>query len=221
VLLFTTCADDPVVGAGPSGSSSPSADIPTLVELVCGADGSVSLSSDRVQPQRDGVHLDVENGFDEPVSVEGFDAEPGTTTWVLTRGPGTMELMCWPFSLHGSGEEPPRIPLEIVDPDGLYFDGSVPCEPDGVTTVDWAEEPVDRGPPPLDIARDVIVGLLPDDVLRFTGYPEQEGAGIAVLRDGQVIAAYGIARFEGEAWSIVGGTACPDSGLPLAREQMG
>lgn len=196
-------------------------DIPEHVELVCGADGSTSLSSQTVQPQPDGVHLDVVNGFDEPVSVEGFDAEPGRSTWVFANGPGTMDLMCWPFSRHGSGTEPPRISLQIVDPHALYFDGSVPCAFDSFTTVDYAEEPVDSGPPPMEVARDVIDGLRPEDVLLLAGYPEQDGAAFVVIRDGEVIAAYGIVRFAGQQWTIASGRACEGTGLPLAGEVMG
>ena len=56
------------------------------------------------------------NEIDEPVSVAGLDADPGATNYVFTGGPGTMELMCWPFSDHSTGVEPNRLRLQIVDP---------------------------------------------------------------------------------------------------------
>ena len=210
-LLLIACAESRVPADG----------VPTHVELDCGADGSMTLSSSLVQPGPDGVHLDVVNGFDEPVSVEGFDANPGRSTWVLTNGPGTMGLACGPFSQHGSGTEPPRTSLEIVDPLGLYVDGTVPCEIESSTVVDYAEEPVDEGPPPADVARDVIDGLRADDVLRLAGYPEQDRADFVVVRDGEVVAAYGIVRFADQPWTIMGGSACQGTGLPLAGERMG
>jgi hypothetical protein len=210
-LLLISCA----------GSQAPADGIPTRVEFVCGADGSMTLSSSTVRAEPDGVHLDVVNGFDEPVSVEGFDVDPGRSTWVVTNGPGTMELMCWPFSQHGSGAAPPRTSLEIVDPQRLYVDGSVGCEIESSTTVDLSEEPVDEGPPSAAVARDVIDGLRPDDILRLAGYPEQDEADFVVVRNGDVVAAYGIARFAGQPWTIVSGTACDGSGLPLAGERIG
>jgi hypothetical protein len=213
------CADT----SSDPGDTGPTTEMhaPYQVELRCGADGSTRLSSDTVQPQPDGVHLVVLNEYEEPVSVEGFDAEPGRTTWVLARGPGDIGLMCWPFSLHGSGEEPARIRLTIVDPQGLYVDGTVPCEPTGITVGEWVEEPIDPGPPPLDVARGLIEGLRSDDELLYGGYPDQPRRSVVVVRDGQVVASYSIVRFAGEPWSIMGGTACADTGLPFAGEQVG
>ncbi|MGZ8598314.1 MAG: hypothetical protein ACXWXB_08970 [Actinomycetota bacterium] len=99
------------------------------------------------------------------MSVAGFDADPGTTNYVFTGGPGTMELMCWPFSEHGSGDAPDRLRLEIVDPLGLHVSGELPCEIESHTISDYFEAPIDEGPPPLDVARRSIEGLRPDDVL--------------------------------------------------------
>jgi hypothetical protein len=193
-------------------------DAPTAAVLTCGADGSVELSTDVVRPQPDGVHLAVVNRFDEPVSVEGFDADRGRTDWVLANGPGEMQLMCWPFSQHGSGEPPPRHRLRIVDPEGLYFDASVSCEFDGSSTVDYAEVPVEEGRPPDDVVHDLLTGLRADDVLRTGGYPEENGAPVAVVRDGEVVASYSFGRFRGEPWSILGASVCPGTGLRFQGE---
>ncbi len=221
VALMGGCADDPSPRAGPADPWTPAPGTPTHAELTCAEDGSVTLSSETVQPRPDGVHLRVVNRFDETVSVAGFDADPGTTKWVFTQGPGTMELMCWPFSQHTSGDEPPRFPLEIVDPAGLFFDGAVDCEIEMHTTADYVEEPVDHGPPPLRLARELISGLLPDDVLRVPGYPEQDGGSIVVIRNDDVIASYAIVRFKTEQWSISAGRACSDTGLPFEGESVG
>lgn len=215
------CANAPAAPGPLEGPRSPAPDVAIRAVLTCATDGGTTLSTERVQPQPDGVHIRVVNEFDEPVSVEGFDASPGTTNWVFSRGPGTMELMCWPFSQHGSGEEPPRVPLEIADPRGLFVDGSLPCEITQHTIVEWAEAPVDEGPPPLHVARDVIDGLQPSDVLRVSGYPEQEGGSVIVIRDGEIVAAYGIKRFEGKPWDVVSGSACEGTGLPHEGESYG
>lgn len=220
VIALAACADEPTPGAF-VGPWKPAADLATRVTLTCGSDRSAALSTDTLQPQPDGVHIRVINEFDEPVSVAGFDADPGTTNYVFTGGPGTMELMCWPFSEHGSGEEPDRLSLEVVDPLGLHVDGELPCEIESHTISEYFEAPVDEGPPPLDVARRVIEGLLPDDVLRVGGYPEQEGGSVIVVRDGEIVATYGIKRFEGEPWDVISGSACEGSGLPFEGVSMG
>jgi hypothetical protein len=206
-LLFAVIA----LGACADGSTSrvfvgpwtPAPDIATRAQLTCATGGTAALSTDTLQPQPDGVHIKVTNELDEPVSVAGFDADPGTTNFVFTGGPGTMELMCWPFSEHSSGEEPDRLSLEVVDPLGLHVDGELPCEIESHTISEYFEAPVDEGPPPLDVARRVIEGLLPDDVLRVGGYPEQEGGSVIVVRD------------------VISGSACEGSGLPFEGESMG
>jgi hypothetical protein len=220
LAFLVSCADDRSVSAEPAGPWSPVPDIPTSTELTCGADGSVTLSSDTAQSQPEGVHIRVVNELGEPVSVEGFDANPGVTDWVLANGPGTMELMCWPYSQH-SGDEPPRHPLEIVDPVGLYVDGSVACEFEGSTIVDRAEASVDRGPPSMKVARELITGLQTGDMPRVSGYPERDGGSVVVIRDGVVIASYGIARFDGRSWSISAAKVCPGTGLAFEGEDFG
>jgi hypothetical protein len=102
----------------------PAAGIATRTVLTCSIDGGGALSADTVQPRPDGVHIQVVNALNELVNVGGFDAEPGTTNWVLSAGPGRMDLMCSPFSQHGSGREPTPLPLEIVDPLHLFVDNT-------------------------------------------------------------------------------------------------
>jgi hypothetical protein len=212
VITLSACADPSRAGDGDDGPTG--VDAPTDVVLTCGVDGSTTLSSDVVRPQPDGVHLSVVNEHDEPVSVAGFDADPGRSTWVMTDGPGTKELMCWPFSQHESGDEPARTPLIIVDPDGLYVDGTLTCDGEQANMIgDYSEEPVDQTPT-LDEAHGAIAGLLPDDEVLFAGYPEQGLRPIIVVRGGEVIGSFGLARWEVGPWEIVGYTVCADSGLP-------
>jgi hypothetical protein len=218
LVLAAACADEP------SRLAESASDAPTQAELTCATDGTVTLSTATVQPQTDGVHLRVVNEFDEPVSVGGFDSDPGTTDWVFSWGPGTTELMCWPFSEHGSSDPPSRHALEIVDPAGLYFDGSLECEisagATGTTAGATAEEPIDAGPPPLSVAGELITGLQADDVLRVIGYPASNGTGIAVIRGDEVVASYQIVRFSGQGWTLSAGTACPETGLPFEGEHV-
>jgi hypothetical protein len=220
-FVLGACADTATYSDPLEGPWTPAPDIPTRAELTCATDGTSTLSTATLQPRPDGIHLRVNNEFDEPVSVEGFDADPGVTDWVFSEGPGTMELMCWPFSQHESGNEPTPVPLEIVDPLGLYVDGLLPCEITSVTTVERVQFPTDKGPPPLDIARKVIDGLQPDDILRVEGYPEEEGASVIVIRDDEIVGAYGITRYEGKPWDVSSGSACEGTGLPYEGESYG
>jgi hypothetical protein len=219
-IALGACADEPTPGAF-VGPWIPSPDIAIRAELTCATDGSAALSTDTLQPQPNGIHIRVINEFDEPVSVAGLDADPGTTNYVFTGGPGTMELMCWPFSEHGSGDAPDRLRLKIVDPLGLHVSGELPCEIESHTISDYFEAPIDEGPPPLDVARRSIEGLRPDGVLRVDGYPEQEGGSVIVIRDGEIVATYGIKRFKGEPWDLISGSACEGSGLPFEGESIG
>ena len=221
LVVLAGCASEPAATHPPAGPWTPAPDVPTAAELTCASDGTVTLSGDTVQPRPDGVHLRVVNGFDEPVSVEGFDADPGTTDWVFSQPPGTMQLMCWPFSQHSSGQEPPRHPLQIVDPMGLYVDGSVACEFNGSSIIDYAEAPIDLGPPPRKVAEELITGRQPDDVLRVSGYPDQEAGSFIVIRDGDVVASYGIVRFEGKPWRIGSAQVCTGTGLRFEGRSFG
>ena len=226
VILLTSivsgaCADDASVLGPLEGPWTPAPGIATRADLTCGTDGTATLSTDTVQPRPDGVHIRVINESDEPVSVAGFDADTGTTNWVSAYGPGTTELGCWPFSQHASGDAPERLSLEIVDPFGLYVDGSISCQIEMNITVDRSDGPTDEGPPSLAVARGLIDGLRQDDVLRVSGYPEQEGGAVIVIRDGETVARYGIQRFGDRPWEIAAGSACENTGLPHEGESYG
>ncbi len=109
----------------------------------------------------------------------------------------------------------------MVDPTGLYVDGAVACSFDGRENVDYVATPDDLGPPPVAIARELITGLLPDDVVLVPGYPDQNSGGIAVVRAGAVIAEYEIVRFKGEPWQIRSRQVCPGTGLRYEGQNLG
>jgi len=191
--------------------------VATSLELTCRTDGSIEVSATTVQAQPDGVHLLVVNRYDEPVSIGGFDADPGRSTWTMAFAPGVESFSCWPFSQHDSGDEPSGKDVEIVDPAGMYVDGKVECDGQMWASIaDFSEAPDDDGPPPLDVARTQIAGLRDTDILRVQGYPEQDGAGVIVIREGRVIASFSFVRFLDSPWTIAGGTGCADSGLEAA-----
>jgi hypothetical protein len=217
LIIASACADVSESRQPLDGSGTPADAIATSLELTCRTDGSMKVSATTVQAQADGVHLLVVNEYDEPVSIGGFDADPGHSTWTMPFAPGVESFSCWPFSQHGSGDEPSGKDVEIVDPDGIYVDGKVECDGQMWSRIaDFAEVPDDDGPPPLDVARTRIEGLRDTDVLRVQGYPEQDGAGVIVVRDGRVIASFSFVKFSDRPWTIAGGTGCADSGLEAA-----
>jgi hypothetical protein len=60
----------------------------------------------------------------------------------------------------------------------------------------------------------VIGGLRSDDILLYAGYPDQPRRAVVVSREGEIVASFSIARFEGESWVISGYSACDGSDLP-------
>ena len=164
------------------------------------------------------------NQNEEPVSVgwlaypqgngEGFGADPGSSDQVLLSAPGNVDPTCAPLSQITAGEEPVAVRLMVVDPEGLYVDGTLACENVAHMIADFTDLPVDEGPPPLDVARTVIDGLRDEDVLRYGGYPEQPRRAVVVARGGEVVASFTIARFEGRSWEITEYRACEGSDLP-------
>ena len=203
--------------SGGQQNGSPDPPVPQVVAITCLPDGSIRLSTDRVLARSDGVHMELVNRVDEPTSVNGLGMDLGANEerdLVSGIAPGIVELACWPFSEHGGGDEPATTPLEVLDPDGLFVSGDVEC--DGVMSnsiADFVAAPDDRGPPPIDVARGLIDGLLTTDEVRYAGYPDGPGA-VIVVRDGEVVASYSIVHFaENDRWVVEGSSICGSSGL--------
>jgi hypothetical protein len=215
LVTIASCADPPRRGeAGPPNA--PGIPVPDVAEIVCEADGSTTVQTPEVVVQPDGIHVSVISRLDEPAQLIGLgrDIEPGETDYVSTTPPGRVRVACYPFSEHDSGEEPPSRAMEVLDPGGTYVDGEVQCS--GMSfgsTSDFAELPIEAGPVPLDAARSAIKGLLPGDEVAHIGYPDQRDRGVAVRRDGQVVATFSFVTFDGEEWFVAGSEGCQSSGI--------
>jgi len=213
--LSAACAEAPSLEPG---NEPPSA--PDVVRLVCEADGTSALSSLEVKAQPDGVHLEVENRFEEPVSVGGFDADPGVSAWTLEAPPGPFEVMCWPFSEHTEGEEPTRLSFQVIDPEGLYVPAvKLECEV-WSSHGDYASPPTGVADDPIGAARRSLTGLDGDDELSIhrSGYPEarREGSAIVVVsRDGQPIAIVGAVRADDGRWIAPNAEGCVEAGIDI------
>jgi hypothetical protein len=213
-VVLVGCADAPP--PVPERPANDSAGAPDVAEIVCEADGSTTVRTPQVVVQPDGVHVRILSRLDEPASINGFgfDVDHGERTHVAGIAPGVIRTACWPFSQHGTGEEPPTSPIEVLDPGGTFVSGELDCAGMASSMIaDFMEAPLDAGPVPLDEARRRITGLQPEDALVHTGYPEDDDPGVAVRRDGEVVATFGFVTFDGERWSIAGATICESSGI--------
>lgn len=215
LMLLAACADAPRRAPDGPANGVPTA-APDVAEIVCEADGSTTVATPEVVVQPDGIHVHVVSHLDEPASLDGwgFDVDPGRSTWTVGGAPGARDTACWPFSHHGTSEEPPTSPVLVLDPEGTFVSGELECVGMASSmTADFAEAPIDAGPIPLDEARDAITGLRPDDEVVHTGYPEQDEVGVAVRRDGETVASFSFVTFDGEEWSIAGANICESSEL--------
>jgi hypothetical protein len=218
MVLTVSCADGP----RPSSGAEEASPAPGLVELVCERDGTATLSSPDVTARPDGVHLVVDNRYDEPVSVAGFDADPGITRWTLGAAPGPFEVMCWPFSEHG--EQPPeRLTIDVRDPEGLYVPPpglECPTEEQSGTTIDYLEGAEGVSADPSETVRASLSGIVDSDELFVWtgGYPEQDhhgGASVSVARDGSIVAIVGVSLADDDRWVVAGLQACVSSGIDV------
>jgi hypothetical protein len=166
--------------------------------------------------QPDGIHVHVVSRLDEPAQLIGLrrDVEPGETDYVSTSPPGRVGVSCYPYSQHESPEEPARMPLEVLDPEGIYVDGDIECTGTSwSSTADFAELPLEVGPVPLDVARATIEGLGPDDEVLYAGYPEHAQRAVIVRRGGAVVATFSFVTLDGDKWSVAGSQGCSSSGI--------
>lgn len=215
LLAVVACADPPAPGEEGPPNAVPEG-VPDVAEIVCEADGTTTVRTPQVVVQRDGIHVSVVSRLDEPASVGlfGRDVEPGRAEFVSARPPGQVNGACYPFSQHGTGEEPPTSTIEVLDPEGIYVSGEIACTGTSVAgTADFAELPIDAGPVPLDTARAAIIGVRPTDEVLYTGYPEQRDPAVAVRRDDAIVARFSFITMNGERWFVAGSHVCESSGL--------
>jgi len=221
-LLLGACAE-----SSPAAHSREGESTPTVARIVCQADGSTSVLTPEVLAQPDGVHLVVESRLDEPASLIGgfgFDVDPGVSEWTLQTGPGDLAVACWPFSDHGSGEEPDTLPLQVLDPDGLYIaPAELECS-NGMqwtTIMDFIDMTTGISDDPVDAVRQSLRGLQAGDVvsLHRSGYPEADTQGhgtVVVSRDGRAVALIGLSLADDGRWLLNGGQGCANSGVDFS-----
>jgi hypothetical protein len=196
--------------------------VSTTIDVVCGPDGATELHNFDVVTSPDGVHFHVDNRAGEPVSLNGAgrDFRPGVSEQTALIPPGEYEIACWPSSKH-SGQEPETQTVHVTDPNGLFVRPALKC-PEGSpqaggATLDYASDARGTKGEPVDIARDVLVGLESSDEVIAVGYPEAEFPQVAVLRDGKQVAHLRYSPAEKGEWLLGGYSACDPGVIDLSK----
>jgi hypothetical protein len=202
----------PLVGSGPSGGSGASGGPPIAAQVMC--DGAITVvETPVVQPQPDGVHLQIDNTSGQDLRLEvkevgGQNAPSGTSQTEWQFGPGIYEVRCTAPATAGGYQA-----LEVQDPTHLWISPDLSCN--SVTGVASAMAPgaVGEKSLPVEILREHVTGLQPNDVMEPGGYPQSPEPEILVVRDGQVIASYHFMSDGQEGWLLDSSQQCFD--VPL------
>jgi len=221
-LLLVACADAPPRDLQRQGEP-----LPDVARILCEADGATSVLTPQVVAQRDGVHLVVDSRLDEPASLVGgfgFDVDPGASEWTLQTGPGDRAVACWPFSEHGNGDEPQTVPLQVLDPEGMYMaPAELECPGDArwSSILDFIDLSSGISADPVEAVRQSFGGLEPGDEVSVhrSGYPEADdegGAKVIVRRDGQSVAIFGLTLADDGRWLLNGGQGCASVAVDFA-----
>ena len=203
---------DPV-NAPPSEAPVP-AGAAMVGRIICEKDGTTRVATPDVLAQPDGVHVVIVNLLDESASMIGlgFDVDPGSSTWVVSERPGTIQEACWPFSEHPAGPPSSTTPMTVHDPEGMFVEGELQCnETDDGTALDIRLLASVEGRKDVSItpeeARPLIGGIRDDDIVQLPGYPDTVKQSVVVVRDGRRIAGVGFAFVSGR-WIQRGGHVC-------------
>ena len=212
-VLLVACGS-PQRPAPASGPRPPEA-APEILEVVCRADGTTELKTDRVQAMPDGVHIRVDNRAGEDVSLGGIDFPEGVGERVERFEPGRQEVACWPFSRHES-PEPEPLPIQVLDPEGYWRSSELECAPgemESAVTIDYFAEAKGKRGDPEEITRKTVTGLESGDEILTVGYPDAENRKIAIVRDGKMIAVFSYWPAQKDSWLVGDYSTCESSGI--------
>lgn len=169
------------------------APLPDVAVIRCEETGA-RVTTPKVRPQRDGVHLRVavETNAELAFAVEdprggggGFDV-PGAA--VLDLHPGPVRVSCY----DPRREDPSEIPgesLEIVDEEEIWVSPRLDCSRVVSEVADYVVGARGTSGPPLDAARSFAEEQGLTGTVEPAGYPEWETPVYRVVRDGKVVAA--------------------------------
>jgi hypothetical protein len=215
LLLLASCTPEPPSSG--SGEGRPVA--APFVEILCTEDGETRLWTPVVEVQPDGVHVDVENRAGEPTSFFGLgtlEVGKGRHREVISEPPGRTRVACYPHSRHEKDAKPVRYELQLIDPQNHWVPLELECDTNLVegTTLDYATPlPPGESRDPVEVTRQTVKGIQPDDRVEIAGYPEADDAKVSVVRDDTVIGVFSFLESEDGGLAIEGGESCASAGL--------
>ena len=173
VILAAACAGrtpsvPPVAVASPSG-------LPDSVQVVCDSNGTTVLTP-VVRPQRDGVHLQIQNTTGKHLSFvvgeDGDDAPAGSSELIWPLPPGSVKIGCLDDAQDGG--TPPGGEVTVQDPDGIWVDAGAGCDSVANGIFDYAEGA--SGQQGTGRHREAPISAIASrtgDIVKAAGYPDE------------------------------------------------
>jgi heat shock protein HslJ len=215
-------------------STSPEEAVPDVGVIRCRSNGSTVVETPQVAVQADGVHLRVPQSsgagalsiFPEAwvdgVQTAEFPHGIEDEGYVLVVPAGPATVACdWAEDEDPTSRDELRasVPIEFVDPSGLYHLDELACPHESRAYPDHPGMRAyalgnDHVPLP-DVIRRAVSGVRASDVVEYGGYPDAEERYRAwrVVRDGEVAAVIRNPRSIGGTWGFGPIETCEGSGI--------
>jgi hypothetical protein len=189
--------------------------LPDAVQIICDGTGTTVLTP-VVRPQRDGVHLQVQNTTGEDLSFivggDGDSAPAGSSELIWSLPPGTAKIGC--VALSAPGDTRPDGDVTVLDAEGIWVDPAVGgrgCPSVAVGSIDYVAGATGEQGDPVELARARLRDSLKEgDVVQAAGYPEEPERHVIVIRDGSTVADLRYVRDEADTgWLVDTEYRCP------------
>lgn len=199
----------------PATSGPPVQTLPNVAKVTCdGQDTKVSTAV--VQPQPDGVHIEVDNTANENLGVEVKDvgaknARPGSSDTIWDIGPGRYQVAC--SSPASDNLVPLYQPLEVQDPEHLWTSTDLDCSSATGSASAFSPGAVGEKGSPVEIVQAHVTGLQTNDTIGAAGYTESSEPQVRIVRGGNVIATYHFISDGQGGWLLDQSQMCTDANL--------
>jgi len=199
---------------------------PDVARIACDAE-TTRVTTARIRPQSDGIHLRFENRAGKLLSYSvdstrgggrGADLPPQGTEVVVPLPPGQLSVACFDPAANEDPSEQKRAKLDVVDPQRLWTPSvlSATCTMAVATTSGYAAGAEGERRPPVEIARRFLEerGVLEDDdIVEAAGYPEQDEMVVRLARDAETLAVLEFMSDSNNGWLLSTLNACAGIGL--------
>ena len=213
-IMLAVAACGETRSAPPASGPAPEVLLPDVAVVACTANGT-KLLTPAVQPQPDGIHIELRQESGDPATLStdtGGGGKPGERI-VLTGAPDATHMGCMTDADWNA--DPPAhrgwVTLQVHDQRGLWVDDRP--APAQCSSAIYDYDTSAPGTPESDlaelVARHFKVG--PGETVERAGYPEQRPIEYRLVRDGVVV---GVAQFTPSTtsgWLIESVTDCRDA----------